>query len=72
MRYEVRRLVVADATQLRALRLRALATDPSAFGSTLERELAFPSLDAFVTSALVLLPDGGYNSGATGPRRGAS
>lgn len=43
MRYEVRRLVVTDATQLRALRLRALATDPAAFGSTLERELAFPS-----------------------------
>lgn len=37
----IRRLVVSDHADLRALRLRALGADPTAFGSTLERELTF-------------------------------
>ena len=38
----VRRLRADEWEALRELRLRALAADPSAFGSTMERELAFP------------------------------
>lgn len=38
----VRRLTVEDHEQLRALRLRALTTAPTAFGSTAQREAAFP------------------------------
>jgi ribosomal protein S18 acetylase RimI-like enzyme len=38
---EVRRLQVADSEMLRGLRLRALLDEPSAFGSTYERERDF-------------------------------
>lgn len=41
MRVHVRRLRADEWRALRELRLRALAADPAAFGSTLERELAF-------------------------------
>jgi ribosomal protein S18 acetylase RimI-like enzyme len=37
----IRRLEFGDHLDLRALRLRALATEPEAFGSTFARELAF-------------------------------
>jgi RimJ/RimL family protein N-acetyltransferase len=37
----IRRLEVSDHADLRALRLRALEAEPTAFGSTLERELHF-------------------------------
>jgi ribosomal protein S18 acetylase RimI-like enzyme len=37
----IRRIAFADFAAVRALRLRALATDPLAFGSTLAREVAF-------------------------------
>ena len=38
----VRRITRDDAALLRGVRLRALATDPASFGSTYEREAAFP------------------------------
>jgi ribosomal protein S18 acetylase RimI-like enzyme len=38
----VRRVAPEEGSVLRRLRLRALATDPTAFGSTLEREQGFP------------------------------
>ena len=37
----IHRLVVSDSADLRALRVRALEAEPTAFGSTLERELLF-------------------------------
>lgn len=42
MRLLLRRLTVEDQHQLRALRVRALTMAPTAFGSTAERETAFP------------------------------
>lgn len=39
---KIRRLLTADWEAFRALRLQALKTDPLAFGSTLERETAYP------------------------------
>jgi ribosomal protein S18 acetylase RimI-like enzyme len=41
----VRRAAVGDEPMLRALRVQALTTDPDAFGSTLERELARTTAD---------------------------
>jgi GNAT superfamily N-acetyltransferase len=41
----VRRMLASEVSLLRALRLRALQTDPLSFGSTYEREAAFD--DAF-------------------------
>lgn len=41
----IRRLVPTDHAELRALRLRALAAEPTAFGSTLAREEAFPDAE---------------------------
>ena len=38
----IRRIQAADAPTVRAVRLQALATDPSSFASTYEREAAFP------------------------------
>ena len=38
----IRRIETSDSPILRAVRLRALATDPASFGSTYEREAAFP------------------------------
>jgi GNAT superfamily N-acetyltransferase len=40
MQFHVRRAVIGDEPVLRALRVQALTDSPSAFGSTLERELA--------------------------------
>jgi len=37
--FVTRRITLADAPQLRTIRLRALQTDPLAFGSTYEREI---------------------------------
>src|SRR5262249_26799259 len=42
MNLNVRRIRADEGLQLRALRLRALADSPTAFGSTLVREEAFP------------------------------
>jgi GNAT superfamily N-acetyltransferase len=39
-RITVRRAAIGDEPTLRSLRLQALSTDPDAFGSTLDRELA--------------------------------
>ncbi|MGI8792587.1 MAG: GNAT family N-acetyltransferase [Acidimicrobiales bacterium] len=41
----VRRITPTDARELKAIRLAALADSPSAFGSTLEREEAFPDAE---------------------------
>jgi ribosomal protein S18 acetylase RimI-like enzyme len=38
----IRRIETSDSPILRAVRLRALATDPASFGSTYEREVDFP------------------------------
>jgi len=38
----IRRVELSDSALLRRVRLRALATDPASFGSTYEREAAFP------------------------------
>ena len=38
----VRRILASDWDRFRTVRLRALGSDPRAFGSTLERELAYP------------------------------
>ena len=38
----IRRIAPSDSAILRRVRLRALATDPASFGSTYEREAAFP------------------------------
>jgi len=38
----IRRIETSDSPILRAVRLRALATDPASFGSTYERDAAFP------------------------------
>ncbi len=38
----IRRIETSDSPILRAVRLRALATDPASFGSTYEREVAYP------------------------------
>lgn len=40
MQFDVRRAVIGDEAVLRALRLRALTDEPTAFSSTYERELA--------------------------------
>lgn len=42
---EVRRIQAIDAAALRAVRLAALFDSPSAFGSTYEREVAFPDAE---------------------------
>jgi len=42
-RVVVRRIRSGDAALFRDVRLRALATDPESFGSTYEREAAYPS-----------------------------
>lgn len=39
---EIRRVLVSDAERVRAVRLRALETDPSSFASTLSKEAAEP------------------------------
>ena len=39
-RFEIRRAAAGDETALRSLRIQALSDAPSAFGSTLDRELA--------------------------------
>ena len=41
-RIVIRRVFAADAMTVRDVRLRALATDPKAFGSSYEKESAFP------------------------------
>jgi RimJ/RimL family protein N-acetyltransferase len=41
---DIRRIRADEALELRALRLRALSEAPTAFGSTLAREQAFPEL----------------------------
>ncbi|MFI6393420.1 GNAT family N-acetyltransferase [Nonomuraea sp. NPDC050547] len=41
--FTIERLTTADAERLREVRLRALADSPDAFGSTYEREAAFPA-----------------------------
>jgi GNAT superfamily N-acetyltransferase len=41
-RFEIRRAALGDEAALRSLRVQALTDAPSAFGSTLERELARP------------------------------
>jgi ribosomal protein S18 acetylase RimI-like enzyme len=41
-RFVVRRIRASDWSEFRTLRLKALRVDPVAFGSTLERELAYP------------------------------
>lgn len=38
----IRRVESTDSAVIREVRLRALATDPSSFGSTYEREAMFP------------------------------
>jgi ribosomal protein S18 acetylase RimI-like enzyme len=42
---EIRRATLADAAQVRELRLRALESDPDAFGETLERARTRPEAD---------------------------
>src|SRR6185437_8885322 len=42
---EIRRATLADAGQVRELRLRALESDPDAFGETLERARTRPEAD---------------------------
>jgi GNAT superfamily N-acetyltransferase len=39
----VRHVLAHEADRLREIRLRSLASDPDAFGSTYERDLAFPA-----------------------------
>ena len=60
MNYEIRRLVEDDWQTLREIRLQALATDPSVFGSNYARESAFAEADwrgwlAADTSAIFML-----------------
>jgi ribosomal protein S18 acetylase RimI-like enzyme len=41
----IRRVVTSDAERIRAVRLRALATDPSSFASTYAKEAAYPDAE---------------------------
>lgn len=56
---EIRRIRPGDGDRLRTLRLAALQSDPTAFGSTFEREYEYPS-EAWETRA---------SSSSTGPKQ---
>jgi len=57
----VRRAVAGDEAALRAVRLRALAAEPAAFGSTYERELARTDADwrRWFSPGVTFILDGG-------------
>lgn len=68
----IRRLGPDDAEASRAIRLSALATSAEAFGSTLEREAAFPLsafADRLASSTVLGVFEGGAIAGIAGLRR---